>query len=81
MKVFHVSWNAHETVLHEMLWKQSFTVYPCLQKSNTCDSGPFPIQFVHMLINLSPIYSIQINFSNIFIIYMKIKLKFQEPKD
>ena len=31
MKVFHVSWNALETVFHEMLWKKSFTVYPCLK--------------------------------------------------
>ena len=31
MKVFHVSWNAPETVFHEMLWKKRFTVYPCLK--------------------------------------------------
>ena len=30
MKVFHISWNAPETVFHEMLWKKSFLVYPCL---------------------------------------------------
>ena len=28
-KVFHVSWNAPETVFHEILWKKSYTVYPC----------------------------------------------------
>ena len=33
MKVFHVSWNAPETVFHEMLWKKSFPVYPCLNTS------------------------------------------------
>ena len=26
MKVCHVSWNAPETVFHEMLWKKSFSV-------------------------------------------------------
>ena len=26
MKVFHVSWNALETVFHEMLWKETFSV-------------------------------------------------------
>ena len=31
MKVFHVSWNVPETVFHEMLWKKSFTVYPCFK--------------------------------------------------
>ena len=30
MIVFHISWNAHETVFHEMLWKKSFPVYPRL---------------------------------------------------
>ena len=30
VKVFHVSRNAPGTVFHEMLWKKSFTVYPCL---------------------------------------------------
>ena len=30
MKPFHVSWNVHETVFHEMLWKKSFTVHPSL---------------------------------------------------
>ena len=30
MKVFNVSWNDPETVVHGMLWKKSFTVYPSL---------------------------------------------------
>ena len=33
MKVFHVSWNDPETVLHEMPWKKNFTVYPSLLKT------------------------------------------------
>ena len=47
MKVFHVSWNDPETVLHEMLWKKNFTVYPSLKKKkstyrepNICDIRP-----------------------------------------
>ena len=32
MKVFHVSWNAPETVSHEMLSKKNFTLYPYLKK-------------------------------------------------
>ena len=31
-KLFHVSWNASETVFHEIRWKKSFTVYPCLME-------------------------------------------------
>ena len=31
MTVFHVSSNAPEIVFHEMLWKKSFTVYPCIK--------------------------------------------------
>ena len=30
MKVFHISWNAPENAFHEIFWKKSFTVYPCL---------------------------------------------------
>ena len=32
VKEFHesISWNAPETVFHEMLWKKSFTLYPFL---------------------------------------------------
>ena len=30
IKVFHVSWDALETLFNEMLRKKSFTVYPCL---------------------------------------------------
>ena len=36
MKVFHVLWNVPETVFHEMLWKKSFTVYPCLKIIMNC---------------------------------------------
>ena len=32
MKVFYVSWNVPETAFHEMLWKRSVTVHPCLKK-------------------------------------------------
>ena len=34
MKVFYVSWNVPETAFHEMLWKKSLTVYPCLYGSD-----------------------------------------------
>ena len=33
MKVFHGSWNAPETVFHEMLWKKNSIVYPSLYSS------------------------------------------------
>ena len=32
MKVFHGSWNAPETVFHEMLWKKNSTMYPFLNR-------------------------------------------------
>ena len=31
MEVFHVSWNALQTVFHEMFWKKYFTLYYCLK--------------------------------------------------
>ena len=30
MKVYYVSWNDPETVFHEILWKENFTMYPSL---------------------------------------------------
>ena len=27
MKVFHISWNAPETVFHEMIWEKSFKAF------------------------------------------------------
>ena len=40
MKVFYVSWNGPENIFHEILWKKSFTVYPCLNKikASVCDN-------------------------------------------
>ena len=31
MKAFYVSWNALETLFHEILWKKNFALYHCLK--------------------------------------------------
>ena len=71
MNVFHVPWNAHETVFHEMPWKKSFTVYPCLkkfftrknkkQKKGTFKSHLWNKQVFHLAINGTERYKEAIN--------------------
>ena len=85
MKVFHTSWNDHETAFHEIPWKKNnFTVYPSLKSPNSSGFHPILQKVYEMIcetIFSKTVCGIFFFCRSSFINNFMVKKSFSEPKN